>query len=315
MNSNSAAASADSRPGARHRRGTAAPEIAARSRPSAKVERFLLFRRRIGRELLSHRVITANRYAAWFASGTQTKRELQAFVVQFSVFSNLFLLAQLRKMINADSLGAMRASKEILANEIGVAFRHPDGAVRGAGRAGRHGTDGSVQGGTFRFEAAHFEWLLQTAAALGLRFADVGRPRHATPATRHFCDELYRLYGAEDYAVSQAASFAVENWAAAGFWKQLIQGFILYNERTDSRIPLGFFRWHDRIEDQHARHTQEELEDYYFASDVDEDAFIRYGNEMLDGVAAFWDGLEAQRKAAKRKRSVRGLVRSDAAPG
>jgi hypothetical protein len=28
-----------------------------------------------------------------------------------------------------------------------------------------------------------------------------------------------------------------------------------------------------------------------------EDAFIRYGNEMLDGVAAFWDGLEEQRLA------------------
>jgi hypothetical protein len=46
---------------------------------------------------------------------------------------------------------------------------------------------------------------------------------------------------------------------------------------------------------QHAQHTQEELEELYFGRDVDEHAFIRRGNEMLDGVAAFWDGLENQR--------------------
>ena len=67
--------------------------------------------------------------------------------------------------------------------------------------------------------------------------------------------------------------------------------------RTGAHLPIGFFVWHDRLEAQHARHTQEELEEYYFQSQLDEDAFIRYGNEMLDGVAAFWDGLEEQRTA------------------
>ena len=51
-----------------------------------------------------------------------------------------------------------------------------------------------------------------------------------------------------------------------------------------------------RLEAQHARHTQEELEEIYFGRDIDEDAFLRCGNEMLDGVAAFWDGLDTQRK-------------------
>lgn len=259
---------------------------------TARDKRFRAFQRRIDRELLNHRVIRANRYTAWFASGEQTDEQLKGFVVQFSVFSNLFLLAQLRKMINADSLAAMRASKEILANEIGVAFNPHRGArTRRVAGADGHGTEGSVQGGVFRFESAHFEWLLKTASALGLDFADLGKPRHATAATRFFCDELYRLYGAEDYAVSQAASYAVENWAAAGFWKELISGFKRYNARHGTDIPYGFFLWHDRLEGQHARHTQEELREYYFAFDVDESAFIRYGNEMLDGVAAFWEGL------------------------
>jgi hypothetical protein len=31
--------------------------------------------------------------------------------------------------------------------------------------------------------------------------------------------------------------------------------------------------------------------------DIDEDAFIDHSNEMLDGVAVFWDGLDEQRRA------------------
>ncbi|MGN2393412.1 hypothetical protein ACTFO6_18215, partial [Pelomicrobium sp. G1] len=108
-------------------------------------------------------------------------------------------------------------------------------------------------------------------------------------STLFLCDELIRLYGSEDYAVSQAASYAVENWAAAGFWEELIEGLKRYNERHRADLPLGFFVWHSRLEAQHARHTQEELEEYYFQTPLDEDAFIRYGNEMLDAVAAFWD--------------------------
>ncbi len=268
-----------------------------------KARRFLAFQHRIQQELLRHRVIVANPYTAWFRSGTQSGEQIKAFIVQFSVFSNLFLIAQLYKTINADSLEGMRASKEILANEIGVVFNPGKESAR---RQDEHtdpklvSTEGTVEGGTFRFRAAHFEWLLQIAAKLGLGFNDVGKRRHGTSATLFFCDELARLYGSEDYQISQAASFAVENWAAAGFWKELIEGFEKYNTRSGADLPLAFFTWHDRLESQHARHTQEELEELYFHRTLDEDAFIRYGNEMLDGVAAFWDGLEAQRQQVAR---------------
>ena len=43
--------------------------------------------------------------------------------MQFSVFSNLFLLAQLNKVINSPTLEGAREGKEILANEIGVVFK------------------------------------------------------------------------------------------------------------------------------------------------------------------------------------------------
>jgi hypothetical protein len=259
---------------------------------------FLRFRARIESELLNHRVITANRYTAWFAKGELNEAQIRAFVVQFSVFSNQFLIAQLNKAINADTLEGMRASKEILANELGVTFNKASAHASPRAQAfdpDHVGTEGSVQGGIFHFEAGHFEWLWTVAKHLGLRFEEIGRRRNGTPATLFFCDELIRLYGGDNYEISQAASFAVENWAAAGFWKQLIEGFRHYNQRHGTRIPTGFFVWHDRLEAQHARHTQEELEEFCFQCALDEDGFIRCGNEMLDAVAAFWDGLEEQR--------------------
>lgn len=264
-----------------------------------KARKFLKFQERINQEMLHHRVITHNQYCAWFAQGKLSKEQVKAFVVQFSTFSNLFLIAQLKKTINADTLEGMHASKEILANEIGVVFNHnkPDAARVADGVDPEIvSTEGTVEGGAFRFKAAHFEWLLHMAEKLGMSFNDIGKRHHGTQSTLFFCDELARLYGSEDYMTSQASSYAVENWAAAGFWDQLVEGFEKYNHQSGDALPLGFFVWHAKIEAQHAAHTQEELEELYFSRDVDENKFIRDGNEMLAGVAAFWDGLEEQRK-------------------
>jgi len=263
-----------------------------------KAKQFLAFNQRIQSELLQHPIIMQNEYCEWFATGTMTEAQLKHFVVQFSVFSNLFLIAQLKKVINADSLEGMRASKEILANEIGVIF-HDKKASQERAVKDEEGelvsTHGSVDGGTFRFQAAHFEWLLRLGAKLDLGFNDMGKRRHGTDATLFFCDELSRLYGSDHYQMSQASSYAVENWAAAGFWEQLIKGFEIYNKQTTSNLPLSFFTWHAKIEAQHAAHTQEELEELYFTSEINEDEFIQYGNEMLKGVAAFWAGLNQSR--------------------
>src|SRR5688572_13379972 len=85
------------------------------SRPGYTRERgraFLAFQSRLNVELLNHRIITSNPYTAWFSKGEQNEAQIKAFVVQFSVFSNQFLIAQLNKVINADTLDGMRASKE-----------------------------------------------------------------------------------------------------------------------------------------------------------------------------------------------------------
>ena len=268
-----------------------------------KAARFLNFQTRIDNELLNHRVIKQNDYTAWFKKGLQNFEQVRQFIVQFSVFSNQFLVAQLLKTINADSLEGMRASKEILANEIGVVFNPSKRIQENENKKlikevdpELVSTEGTVEGGVFHFRAAHFEWLLAISKRLNLDFNDIGKRRHGGPPTLFFCDELARLYGSENYQISQAASYAVENWAAAGFWEELIEGLSKFNQKHNIDLPLAFFTWHSRIEAQHARHTQEELEELYFTRQILEDNFIYYGNQMLDGVAMFWDGLNEQRK-------------------
>jgi hypothetical protein len=272
----------------------------------AEVDDFRDFLAQVDRDLMHHRIITDNAYTRWFQRGEATDDELRHFVKQFSVFSNQFLVAALLKAINAPTLQQVRASKEILMNELGVIYRKPGQPT--AGRGGltaddmdREGdpelvsTEGTVDGGTCRFRAAHFEWLLAVGGGLGLGFNDMGKRRHGRPSTLRFCDELQRLYGSEDGQIAEGASFAVENWAAAGFWQELEDGLTKIKQSRHPKLPLAFFTWHNRVEAQHAGHTMEELEDVFFSADFDRAKFFDGGREVLDAVAVFWDGLNEDR--------------------
>jgi hypothetical protein len=289
---------------------TLSPRIEERLRDGEltrqQVEDFQQFLADVDREFLHHRIITDNAYTRWFREGQATDDELRHFVKQFSVFSNQFLVAALLKVINAPSLHQARASKEILMNELGVIYRKP-GATNGqaAGRSedekDREGdpelvsTEGTVDGGICRFRAAHFEWLLGVGEGLGLGFDDMGKRKHGRPSALHFCDELQRLYGSPDGQIAEGASFAVENWAAAGFWQELEDGLLLIKKGRHPQLRLAFFTWHNRVEAQHAGHTMEELEDVYFDEGFDREKFFQGGREILDAVATFWDGLEYDR--------------------
>jgi hypothetical protein len=272
------------------------------------------FRSRVAALVHHHPVVGDNAYTRWFASGSADRDEVRHLTVQFSVFSHQFVEAQLRKVLNAADLDSYRAGKEILMNELGVVFKPARGgtsaAGRGAGVAPENdsvdpeivGTDGTVDGGRFRFTAAHFEWLLRFGAPIGLGFDDMGKRRHGTPSTLFFCDELLRIYGSDDSSIAEGASYAVEHWAAAGFWKELIAGLTAFKERECPELPMGFWIWHDKIEDQHAAHTADELSEAFFRADFDEQRFLAGAAEMLDGVAAFWAGLEADRQAYEERR-------------
>ena len=261
---------------------------------------FETFQDTVERELMRHPVVTDNAYTAWFAEGRVPLDHLRHFTVQFSVFSNQFLLAALNRVINADTLDAARESKEILLNELGVIYADGGRVHASAGPADADpvlvSTTGTVDGGTFRFRAAHFEWLLRFGTALGLGFADIGKRRHGDPSTLFFCDELFRLYGSGDYNEAMGASFAVENWAAAGFWKELIRGLERVKAERVPALPLAFFTWHDKLEDNHREHVWHELRACYDSPRFEEGAFIAAGVEMLDAVKAFWDGLDDARR-------------------
>ena len=256
------------------------------------------FRRRIDDLVAHHPVVTDNRYTRWFADGEASRGEVRHLAVQFSVFSHLFVEAQLRKVINAADLDTYRAGKEILLNELGVVFNAGSSPAEIPDTdPNLVATEGTVDGGRFRFGAAHFEWLVRFARPLGLEFADLGKRRHGTTPTLFVCDELLEVYGSEDAAVAEGASYAVEHWAAAGFWKELIAGLEAFKARECDDLPLAFWTWHDKVEDQHAAHTDDELGEAYAQPWFDEERFLAGAQRMLDGVQAFWDGLWADHEA------------------
>lgn len=271
-----------------------------------QVSQFQNFLNEVDRHLLHHRIITNNAYTNWFSTGEATDAELRHFIQQFSVFSNQFLIAALQKVINASTLQQSRASREILLNELGVIYRkleHPmDSSIPlSEAEKDRQGdpelvsTEGTVDGGICRFRAAHFEWLTAVAEGLGLSFSEIGKRKHGRPTTLHFCDELIRLYGSDDPQIAEGASFAVENWAAAGFWQELEDGLSIIKQTRHPQLRLAFFTWHNRVEAQHAGHTLEELEEVYFHPDFDANKFMQGGQEILEAIAVFWDGLNDDR--------------------
>jgi pyrroloquinoline quinone (PQQ) biosynthesis protein C len=276
-----------------------------------QVNDFQDFLNEVDHEFLSHRIITNNDYTHWFQAGDATDDELRHFIRQFSVFSNQFLIAALLKVINSPTLKQSRASREILLNELGVIYRKLGGAIESQSsktnsktdeEKDREGdpefvsTEGTVDGGICRFRAAHFEWLIAVAEGLGLHYEDIGQRKHGRPTTLHFCDELQRLYGSDDPNIAEGASFAVENWAAAGFWQELEDGLAHIKQTRHPQLRLAFFTWHNRVEAQHAGHTLEELEAVYFNPEFDRTKFIQGGKEILDAIAIFWDGLETDRQ-------------------
>jgi hypothetical protein len=268
---------------------------------------FNAFKQTIEQRFMHHPVVTSNAYSQWFAHGDMPVEHLRRFAIEFSVFSNQFLLAALNRVINADSLHAARESKEILMNELGVIYNkggHSETVAGASSDADREGdpalvsTEGTVDGGKFRFQAAHFEWLLRFGQSIGLTFDDMGKRRHGSPSTLHFCDELFRLYGSDDYNESMGAAFAVENWAAAGFWKELIAGLEKLKATRVPDMPLAFFTWHDKIEEQHKAHVWDELRECYESPKFREEPFLATGVKMLDGVKVFWDGLDTMRRSS-----------------
>ena len=59
--------------------------------------RWKRFHRKVSKVVLNHPVVTENTYTKEFSKGNMSLKEQAIFVQQFSVFSQLFLVAQLLK--------------------------------------------------------------------------------------------------------------------------------------------------------------------------------------------------------------------------
>ena len=90
------------------------------------------FKEKIENTFMQHPVVVDNKYCQWFRDADLTKEEVAAFAVQFSVFSSLFLLACLNRVINAGNLESARETKEILMNELGVIYNNKKAAAPAA---------------------------------------------------------------------------------------------------------------------------------------------------------------------------------------
>ena len=268
-----------------------------------KADAFLLFQSKVNQEFLSHPVICDNSYTKWFSGAELNDAQVKHFIIQFSVFFNQFLVAQLQKMINADTVTQMREIRGVLANELGVLFNDKSFKLSGhkknsvSENENVRSLNSSIEGGHFHFKAGHFELILRMAENIGLDYRLLGKRKKGKSTTLSCCDEIVCLYGSEDYPTSMAAAYAFESWAAAGYSDQLLVGLNRYKTiNQKSHFPLAFFSWHSQLEITQGRILQENLEAYYFNTDVDEEAFIAVGHKTLDAMATFWNGLNDERK-------------------
>jgi hypothetical protein len=265
---------------------------------SAPVSPLASFKERIRRELLAHPVVVDNAYTRWFSRGEAADAQVEDLILQFSVFSNHFLVAQAKRLTNAPTEEAERGARFVLMSECGVRL---------------DADTGSAEGGVFRTADAHINWLREAGAALGLDARRLGRWSCGTPATRAFLEALDRTYGSRDAWIAAGASFAVESWAAFGigcgpelearnFWRELIAGMEAYNRAREAAgretLPLGFFRWHFELESGHRANVDRELEESFCDPGFSPERFLAGGREALDAVHVFWKGLDAARRGA-----------------
>ena len=92
---------------------------------------FAEFKKTIERELMRHPVILNNPYTDWFARGEADEDQIVDLIVQFSVFSNHFLVLQVKRMVNAETEEGERCARNILMNECGVSMEHRTGSLEG----------------------------------------------------------------------------------------------------------------------------------------------------------------------------------------
>jgi hypothetical protein len=261
------------------------------------MKNFEKFKKRIEKDFFRHPVIVKNPYTKWFKKGTANTEQVKDLILQFSVFSNHFIVVQAKRMVNAETLEGEVSARAILLNECGV---------------GMNVKSGSIENQRFTTPNAHINWLRRVADILGIDQRSVGKWETGTKATHDFLRGLDKTYGSHDGQVGSGASFAIETWAAYGigksikeesnnFWMELVSGLESFNKRhrTPNKLkplPVGFFKYHFETEAGHGTNVWNELEETYHQESFNEEKYISAGKIALESIYTFWLGLDETRK-------------------
>lgn len=264
---------------------------------ATKIKNFEAFKEKIKKEFFQHPVIVNNPYTKWFKQGNASTEQVKDLILQFSVFSNHFIVVQAKRMVNATTLEGEESARAILLNECGV---------------GMNVKTGSIEGQRFTNSNAHINWLRKIADVLDIDSKKIGRWETGTKATHKFLEGLDQTYGSHDGQIGSGASFAIETWAAYGiggtkeeelnnFWRELITGLEGYNKKHRliknlPPLPAGFFQYHFETEAGHGANVWKELEETFEQKDFDEEKYMKAGKIALESIYTFWLGLDETRK-------------------
>jgi len=258
-------------------------------------ENYLRFRERKQREIDGHDGMR-NRYTLWFKEGTASDAQIRDFYYQFGGFSRLFPIIQALRVYYAETEEEEEDARSILANEYGV---------------GIDMETGNTEGKKFSHKSAHIKWLRDAAEVFDIARMELGLWELCSHSTQEFLEQLTGIYGHKSHNKRAAASFAVETWAGFGigggeeaesnnFWKELITGFSVINNRREQQglpgMPMGFFLYHFALERAHVANVEHELEEAFFSPEFDEEEWFEGARTALDAVNIFWLGLEETRK-------------------
>lgn len=266
-----------------------------------KAQAYLDFHDRLENSFTTHPAFTSPPYIHWFASTQLSMAEVRHFMVQFSVLTSQFLVAQLQKTINAPTFREMCKNKRELVNELGVTYgdhESPSTHSRSSGFAPTSSDHGSTCPtlGVYSEGMSQFELLVDMGKPFGLDFPDLGKRSHGTPSTLFFCDVLIKLYGNPNPLTVMAATITLEKWFSADFWNLLTQGFKNYQKRTHTLIPLTYLSSRALEQEKRAAANKSLLEIFYLSHEIDEQQFLNDTHELLNSVHIFWRGLEDDRK-------------------
>ena len=258
---------------------------------------FNLLKQRIEKDFFQHSVIVNNPYTKWFKKGEANTEQIKDLILQFSVFSNHFIVVQCKRMVYASNIEGEEAARAILLNECGV---------------GMNVKTGSIEGQKFTTPNAHLNWLRKMADILNIPSEKIGRWETGTESTHKFLNGLDETYGSLDGIIGAGASFAIETWAAYGiggskeeesnnFWEELVVGLETYNakhriQKNLPPVPTGFFKYHFETEAGHGVSVWKELEETFNEKGFDEEKYIKAGKTALEAIYTFWLGLDEIRK-------------------